>query len=469
MAANTGNETTPAVVQTVTYRRTPNATGTIRATQRYRVRGNVSSLVVYNYSHGRVVNATGFGERENGRWRWDRETSEPSVTLRVAVNRSSRQFSGLRWVDVGNWSLANPRTDFAYRDADREEWVYSWQETPRVDQRSRVRSDDTGFAGPAVVYLGEYDSFTTNATNQTVRLVRPADADMATDPDRVLEVLSTASRQLRVGARDDVVNAFAGPTPLRYGGTTANAQGAAQDFWVSASAGAGGPPNTWIHEYVHTRQSFVLGPEMTWFREASAHYYAGVLSLRTAPSRADEFEQFIGTLRSDRGSNATLTEQSSWSTTYVPYAKGARALAALDGRIRNATDGNRTLQHVFGRLNEHDGLVTYDVFASAVGNVSGESQRDWLEAHVRDGADVSPPESPYAYTAPTGDVDADADGLDAAAERRNGTHPFAADTDADGVADGAELRLGTDPTDPYSTPVAENATGATSEANESGT
>lgn len=451
------NETAPAVVQTVTYRQVPNASGTILATQRYRVGANVSALVVYNYTRGEVVNASGFAARPNGRWAWDGNTTAPSVTLRVAVNRSSRRFGGLRWVDTGDWTLANPRTDFAYRTAGLDRWVYSWQANARVDRRTRVGADHRGFAGPSIVYLGGFEASTTNATAQRIRLVRPTAAELADDPERVLRVLSAASNQLRVGARDSVVNAFAGPRPLRHGGTAALGGGDRQDFWVSAGSDAGAPPNTWIHEYVHTRQSFVLGEEMAWFREASASYYAAVVSVRVPPNRPGEFERLRATLDDERGANATLTDRSSWSTTYVPYAKGTRVLAALDGRIRNATDGNRTLQTVFRRLNRHDGLVTYDAFASVVANVSGESHREWLDDHVRSGAPVSPPSSPYAYTVPGGEFDADGDGVTAAAERANGTHPFAADTDADGVDDGTELRLGTDPTDPYSTPVVGNA------------
>jgi hypothetical protein len=357
-----------------------------------------------------------------------------------------------------NWTLANPRADLAYRDGRLDRWVYSWQASARIDQRTRVGADQRGFAGPSIVYLGGFESVTTNATDQRIRLVRPTDAEMADDPDRVLDVLSVASEQLRVGARDAVVNAFAGPTPLRHGGTAARGHGGSQDFWVSAGADAGSPPNIWIHEYIHTRQSFVLTSEMSWFREASASYYADVISVRVPPSRPGAFERFRESLGDPHGENATLTDRSSWSTMYVPYTRGARVLAALDARIRTSTGGDRTLQTVFRRLNGHDGVVTYDAFESVVANVSGESHREWLDDHVRGGARVSIPESPYAYTAPGGDFDADGDGLTAAAERANGTHPFVADTDADGVDDGTELRLGADPTDPSVTPAVGNAT-----------
>ncbi len=452
------NESAAAVVQTVTYRQTPDETGTIDATHRYRVSGNVSALVVYGYDDAKVTDASGFARRANGRWLWNGTTARPNLTVRVDVNRSSRHFSGLRWVDVGDWSLANPRTDFAYRDGNRSRWVYSWEETELIDQRTRVSSDSSGFAGPSVVYLGSYDAHEANATNQTLRLIRPESADMADSPERVLDTLGEASRQLRVGARDDVVNAFAGPAPLRYGGTAATGAGGHQDFWASASADPGTPPSIWIHEYVHTRQSIVLGAEMTWFREASASYYAAVCSLRSPASGPAAFDRFVDTLRRDDGANATLADRSSWSSTYVPYAKGPRVLAALDARIRNASDGNRSLQDVFRRLNRHDGLVTYDVFAGAVVDVGGESQRAWLDDHVRGGEQASPPESPYAYTVPGGEHDTDGDGLTAVAERHNGTHPFVADTDGDGFDDGSEIRLGSDPTDPYSTPKAGNST-----------
>ena len=446
------------VVQTVTYRNATDTTGSIVANHSYRIGENVSALVVYDYDHGTVLESDGFTQQSNGRWTWDGETAAATLTVRVSVNQSSRHFSGLRWVDVGNWTLANPRTDFAYRDGDRSEWVYSWQDAPSIDRRTRVVDESRGFAGQSVVYLGAYDTETVEATNQTFRLVRPESAEMADSPEAVLRSLRSASRHLRVGARDEVVNAFAGPSPLRHGGTAAMGADGRQDFWASASADAEAPTSIWVHEYVHTRQSFVLGPEMAWFREACASYYAAVLSLRAPTNESGTFSEFRDVLARDDGANATLSNRSSWSSTYVPYTKGTRVLAALDGRIRNATDGERTLQDAFRRLNRRDEAVTADVFASVLADVSGESQQSWLETHVHDGERASPPRSPYAYTAPGGAHDADDDGLNATAERRHGSHPFRADTDGDGVEDGAELRHGTDPTDPYSTLVRLNGT-----------
>lgn len=194
------------VVQTVTYGQTSDETGTIRATHRYRLRKNVGSLVVYDYDHGVVVAAEGFSRQANGRWAWDGQTAAPSVTVRVAVNRSSYHFDGLRWVDVGNWTLANPRTDFTYRDADRDRWVYSWQNASQVTQRTRVAAESDGFAGPSVVYLGPHESVTANGTGQQFRLVVPGSAAMADSSERVLTVLRSVSAQVVVGARDDVVN-----------------------------------------------------------------------------------------------------------------------------------------------------------------------------------------------------------------------------------------------------------------------
>ena len=443
------NESRPGVVQTVTYNRTPDRPGTIRATHRYRVGPNTSSVVVYDYDHTAIIGSEGFVRRSNGRWVWDGEVERPLLTFRIAVNQSGGvgEFAGLEWADTRRWSLSHPPVSFAYRTTARDGWVYSWRDTAAYERVVRVAG--AGYDGGRVVYLGAHEISERTASGQRFRLVRPADGDgSAVEPDRVLDTLTAAAGQLDVGARDDVVNAFAGPAPLRTGGVTTPSRDGSQDFWVAANRTVGAPANLWVHEYVHTRQNFSLGPRMAWFREASATYYAGLLSVRQGLDGRSGFEAFVDRLRRNATANAVLTNRSTWGTAMVPYRKGARALAALDAKIRTASGDGRTLQDVFRRLNAADGQVTYDRFAAIVGNATGTNATAWLDARPDSPGPVAAPTSPWAYTAPDPSADADDDGLTAATERRLGTHPFDPDTDSDGLPDGLEERLGTDPTDP---------------------
>jgi hypothetical protein len=456
-------ETRPAVVQTVTYNRTPTVTGTIRATHSYRVGPNTSSVVIYDYERAAILEAEGFVQRSNGRWIWDGNATRPTLTLRIAVNRSggAGKFGGLEWADTRRWSLIRPPVAFAYRSSSHEEWVYSWRDTAAYARETRLAG--TGYTGGSVVYLGPHETVEEVAASQRFRVVRPrSDDEDAADPTRVLETLTEAAEQLQVGARDDQVNAFVGPEPLRTGGLTAPARGDAQDFWVAANRRVTAPANLWVHEYVHTRQNATLGPDMAWFREASASYYAGLFSVRQGIDGRAGFERFVDGLQRNDTAPAVLGNQSTWSTGLVPYRKGARVLAVLDARIRTATGSNRTLQDVFRRINAANGKVGYDRFAGIVANVTGgnataanttaadatgRNHIEWLDEHVAGPGTVSPPTDPWTYTAPGSGADADDDGLTAARERELGTHPFDADTDSDGLGDGLEVRLGTDPTD----------------------
>jgi hypothetical protein len=433
----------PEVVQTVEYRLLPNATGRIGMTLRYEPGENVTSLVTYGAGSRTFVDSRGFAERQNGRWIWTRETAEPSLTFEVTVNRSGPTFRGLGWVDAGDWALANPQTAFAYRN-DSSEWHYSWEDDVRLERRATV--DGAGAVGSSIVYLGPHETRLANLSGGTLRVVEPAAANTS-NVDRAVTSVQRASEQLSVGARDRRVTVFVGPPPLREGGLAVGEHDDSQDVWVSDRAPVAPPDNTWVHEYVHTRQAFDLGPRMDWFREASATYYAGVLSVRQGLGGRGGYEAFLTTLRTNDTSEVVLSNRSDWQSEYTPYSRGTRALASLDARIRNDTGGNRTLEDVFARMNRHNGTITYDEFDRIVTNVSGGEHRAWLDSHVAGSAPITPSTDPFAYTAPAGDSDADGDGLDTAAERANGTHPFDADTDDDAVRDGREVALGLDPTD----------------------
>lgn len=72
-------------------------------------------------------------------------------------------------------------------------------------------------------------------------------------------------------------------------------------------------------------------------------------------------------------------------------------LAALDAKIREETNGTRTLEDVLWRLNRHDGEVTYTDFEDAVAAAAGRRYDDWLAANVAGSAVPAVPEAPARY------------------------------------------------------------------------
>jgi predicted metalloprotease with PDZ domain len=175
---------------------------------------------------------------------------------------------------------------------------------------------------------------------------------------------------------------------------------------VSASEPLDSPNSVWFHEYVHTRQAFEVTGEMRWFREASAEYYAARLAFEQ--DRIDRAA--METHLDGPGRRATLADPTTWRDERVPYTKGARVLALLDRTIRTSTDGERSLETVFRRLNAHEGPVSYADFERIVADVAGHSMDRWLDRYVRGPTPVA---SFYASEpARVGVIDVFAAGLD---------------------------------------------------------
>jgi predicted metalloprotease with PDZ domain len=65
-------------------------------------------------------------------------------------------------------------------------------------------------------------------------------------------------------------------------------------------------------------------------------------------------------------------------------------LSALDQRIRNETNGQRSLDDVVYRMNTHNGTVTYADFKQIVQTVAGTSFDAWLDARVTTSMDPDP-------------------------------------------------------------------------------
>ena len=358
---------------------------------------------------------------------WDGTTTRPTLAYTVPVNRTDGTFGGYDFVGTEEWATVDTRDVNVYF-----RWRYRSDTPPEPVQR--FTTTGAGYVGTHYAHLGAHDRSSVNGTEMT--LVVSRDATLEPGRTTVATTLRTATEQLRVGGREESVAVIVGSDPIGPGGISSGT-----DVVVNGREPVSTPNNVWVHEYVHTRQAYEPAANMTWFDEASAEYYAALLTLRQGRIDYRQFVEYVQVTGS-----GTLTDPSSWESDTVEYTKGSLVVAALDVQIRRATNGSRTLQDVFRQLNEQDGTVTYPTFAATVSDVAGTDLRGWLDRHVAGGETPQFPADVYAFTAPSGTADPDGDGVADAAEREAGTNPFAADTDDDGLADGAEIDRSTDPT-----------------------
>jgi hypothetical protein len=329
---------------------------------------------------GTVVESPGFERVENdGRTRltW---TGAESARVVLAV-RAPRQGAadgpaGRESVATASWTFASVPFVELQRVADGEV-ERSWPLTERAGNLA----DAQGVYGERYALAGPTDVVTRSNAGRDVSVVVPADATPAEDPAVIADALADAAGRLDVGDRDEAVLAYAVPG-VRRGGESVPAR---DEFWVEAGSRLDDPESVWLHEYVHTRQSYRPAEDMRWFREASAEYYAARLSYE----QGSVSERALRRHLDGDPSRATLTDPATWTSDGVPHHRGARVLAVLDAKIRAETGGHRSLEDVFRRVNRHDGTVTYADFAQTVNEVAGTSMDGWLDRHVAGDAPVS--------------------------------------------------------------------------------
>lgn len=327
-----------------------------------------------NYT-GNVVSSEGFvaDQTRNGNHalRWDGDTESPSATIVVSVDSGN----GREFAATDDWTLApTPRVSVAWEAAGDDDWRYLHPLQDDYPDRS-VSFTDSGVLGSAFTYVGPYDEHVHRADGQRFRMIVAADASPAESPQDVFDALETASKRIP-GESSDEVLLFVLPDPIWRGGYASPKY---DELWVHEDARLDDPQNLWLHEYIHTRQSFELGDRMRWFREASAAYFASELSVRQGRTSTDAV---VRTLSSKHYSESVLSKRNTWTNREVPYYRGAITLWALDGKIRRATDGRHSLMDVFDRMNERNEPVTYDDFRKIVADVAGRSMTPWLDEHV---------------------------------------------------------------------------------------
>ena len=349
---------------------TPEERGQITVVQRYRVPERVAELKPQLPTAVTVTGTNGFAKTSGQTYAWDGNTSTPSITFTMQVNqtRDLKGPEGARgrylFVDAGDWALVQ-------RPSIPTSW--SWQGGEPVGISREVTTAGPGYVGEWMAYLGAVETHERTAHGQQFRLVVPERATLEESPRAILDSLAAASDQLRVGDRDERVNVFAAPTTT-VGWGVRGLQFGNRDMWVRDAEALDTAENTWLHEYVHTRQDYEAAPSAKWTMEAFATYYAALLALEQDHIEYDEFQSSLRHGTKDPQADAVLTEPSTWANA-ANYLKGSLVAGDTDRRIRVATDQSRSLQAVFSAMNAHQDTVDGRTVFESVGTVADADVR----------------------------------------------------------------------------------------------
>lgn len=353
----------------------PETKGTVAAAQSYELPDNLLELEV-TLPEGATIDSTdGFLHAESRTYRWDGSTANPSISYQYNVNRSTDKDGPIGapgrhlFVDVGDWALVQ-------RPSLSHQW--GW-EGDRVGFERSVTAPE-GATSDVIAFLGEYEEYTHEAHDQTFRLIDPAAATLEPDRADLFESLADASGTLRVGDRDESVFLVAAPTGSVDWGVRGLQTGPA-DMWTRDFEPLDDPNNVWLHEYVHTRQDYSTASDLRWFTEATASYYAALLTLEQERITFEDFRDRLGVGTQDRFQDAILSEPTTWRVG-TDYDVGALVTGELDRKIRLATDRERSFQHVFRAMNARDDILTAGDFQAFLETAGGEDVAAAGETHT---------------------------------------------------------------------------------------
>jgi len=355
--------TAPSIELTQDLSLLPDEPGTYEVTHEYSLPDN-AALLEFTLPEGAAANdVDGFVQRDDRSYEWDGRTAAPSVTYRLNANRSVDGTGPIDaagryvFVDVGDWALVSqPRVS--------HRWGWRGE---RIGLESEMTTDQ-GVTSDVIAYLGEYEKETHEAHDQEFKLVIPEAASLEEEPDELFESLGDASDTLRVGERDEQVFMVAAPTGNVDWGVRGLQTGPA-DLWVRDFERLDEAANVWVHEYVHTRQGYTSASDFRWFTEATATYYAALLTLEQDRIGFDEFADELAIGERPRFSQSVLTDPTSWATA-ADYRLGALVTGVIDKDIRNETGGEQSFDEVFRQMNAKDGVVSASDFEDSIAQVA---------------------------------------------------------------------------------------------------
>lgn len=364
---------------------------TVRVTAEYRIGRDIERVESRLPEESTVVETDGFRviDDEVPTVVWTGGTDEASVEFLMPAERQNDRMQGTDFAATDDWALVRlpPMATTAQSRG---------EERPQLVRSNEI--DGPGVVGTRIAYLGPYDAYTAHGERESIRLVVPSAAEMAESPGDVLRALSRTSELFDVGAPGSVT-VFVAPDPIREGGLAYR-----HDAWVSDDQELATSDSMWLHEYVHTRQSYRTTEETKWLIEAEAVYYATLFAWKLGLIEFDDVRERLEAGREHP--DVVLADESTWAGTTADYERGALTVAALDAELRRTSDGEATYQDVLRGTNARSGPVDHATYRSEVQKAS--SQRfdadRFLTAHVEGDQQPAVPNDPYLYS-----VDSDAD------------------------------------------------------------
>ncbi|MFP9190105.1 CARDB domain-containing protein [Natronosalvus vescus] len=392
----------------------PDRPGEYEAVVTYDVPEPVTRLSVTPESRVTVLEATGFEQTSDGAYEWhepdeaddgegDGHTLE--LHLRVEANQTNEgrhahdaplrsgdsneirghdHKGGLTFAETGEWGIVSL-----------PQLRVGWSQRSLVGTTRSVTVDGPGAAGTNVAYFGAQTTHERTVAGETIRLVVPEAADLRESPEAILDSLTYASEELRIGGRNEEVFVVAAPAgDVEWGAN--GIQYGPSDAWVNADARLDVAGNVWIHEYVHTRQDYAragLDRESTWLLEAQAEYYAASLTYEQGHISYRTFRRFLEEGQESPYAEGILADPSTWNDPLTDYVKGPLVYGAIDRELHLETDGEHSMAAVFRDLNRHDGELTESAWLGALEDAGGADVRAMAETYTRTDA---VPDSWYA-------------------------------------------------------------------------
>jgi hypothetical protein len=330
---------------------------------------------------GNVTARKGFSRQSDGIYNWDR-SSNPWIEYRI-----QKTFSGPNQIDITNQTNRSGIVPLpAYGG-----------EVPVAFEAAQK-----GYLGSRFGYIGEFQTKSIQSGCQEITLVIPEDAELIKPPAHILRILNETAFRLPVGRAYEQVRIFVYPGSIgEMEGFVRSAEygeDSGPEIIIQENASLGGPVKfVWRHEYVHTRQSFSLTPELEWFREASANYYAYRAALDSGAITPREYDALLASSYRQNYSHRLIDN----SDSQIAYVWGPLVLSRIDSEMRSKT--NQTLLDTFRWINyaetEREGISVEEFRNHTMRGMQDDKQTSTV-IHLNQSISGNQPPRPVYVTGP---------------------------------------------------------------------